>query len=349
MPTIHLLLVAAISALLVACDGANDPNTNAALAPVVKTLPIEPAGQAVARLSGTIEAERRNPLSFQIGGRVIGRHVNAGEHVKQGQLLFELDERDLTQAKRAADAQVAAATQALETANDELARAQRMFNSRYVSEQALDQAKLRVAEARTRTDAVIAAAQQAANALAYAKLTAPANGIVTETFAEIGQVVTPGQPVGDFALDGTREIEVYLPQGLQAPESATAEINDQLYRAIRREVSGAADRNSRTFRARYTLPASASALPIGTIGELLLTETAAQGLASVPLGAVDERGQGPQLWVIVDGKTKSVPIKVITLSDETAQIQTTLPIGTPVVAMGTHLLKPNMVVRVQPK
>lgn len=332
---------------LVACDGSQDTQATNSLPPVVKVLPIEPAQQAVSSFSGTIEAERQNPLSFQIGGRVVARLVSAGDRVKQGQLLFELDKRDLAQAKRAADAQVAAARQAVATAKDELARADRLFKSRYVSEQARDQAQLRLTEAETRVDATESTARQAANALEYTQLTAPADGIVTETFVEAGQVVMPGQRVGEFAYDGQREIEVYLPQGFEAPDSATVQIDGQTFEATRREVSGAADRSSRTFRARYALPDAAANLPIGAIAELSVSSKTQNQVVSVTLGALDERGKGPRVWIVENGKAEPVAVEVVSLSIETALIKTDLPVGTPVVAMGTHLLKPGMAVRVQ--
>lgn len=349
MSTKRILLATLLCAVLAGCDGTEPDNGKANQPPVVKLLPIEPAGPTATRLSGTIEAERRNPLSFQIGGRIVARYVDAGQHVTQGALLFELDERDLRQAKLAADAQVTAAKQALQTTEDELARIERLYKSRFVSEQARDQAKLRVAEAQTRAEAVIASAKQAANAEGYAQLRAPADGIVTEIFGEVGQVVTPGQAVGDFAFNGAREIEVYLPQGFKAPVKAVAQVNGQTFEATRQEVSGAADRTSRTFRARYGLPASANQLAIGTIAELSMSQNATDKLMSVPLGAIDERGQGPNVWIVKDGKVVAVPVTVVSLSSETAHIQTNLPVDTPVVAMGAHLLKPNMAVRVQPR
>jgi RND family efflux transporter MFP subunit len=314
---------------------------------MVKMMPIESAQTTTTRLSGSIEARRQNPLSFQISGRIQTRLVNAGDRVAAGQPLFILDSRDLEQAEVGARAQVQAANRALETANDELARANRLFKSNFVSQQALDQGALRVAEAQSRLDLANSNLTQASNALGYASLSAPADGIVTEVSAEVGQVVSPGQAVGQFAYQGQLEIEVFLPQGLMAPQTAVVAINDQQWPATLREVSGAADPRSRTFRARYTLPDNATEIAIGTIADLLLPSLAGANLARVPLGAIDERGEGPQVWLVVDGLTRNVPVTLLSMSRESAQIQTDLPIGTPVVATGTHLLEADMRVRVQ--
>jgi RND family efflux transporter MFP subunit len=337
-----------ISLALIGCDADIKNQPNESRAPVVKTLPIEAAQSRTSRLSGTVEAVQQSPLSFQVAGRISARMVNAGDTVRAQELLFELDKRDFEQAKRAADAEVIAASQALQTAQDELERAQRLYKSNFFSEQARDQAALKTIELQRRLDAATSAAEQAQNALTYTSLRAPAQGIVTEVMAEAGQVVSAGQPIGDFAYDGGREIEVYFPQNIAPPAQALAIIGDRTFTAQRAEVSGAAEKSSRTFRARYRLPESANQLAIGTIGELLLP-VAAQGLARVPLGAVDERGNGPRVWTVVDQKTEPIPIEVITITRDGALIKTQLPVGTPVVAIGTHLLEPNMVVRVQAK
>jgi hypothetical protein len=68
-------------------------------------------------------------------------------------------------------------------------------------------------------------------------------------------------------------------------------------------------------------------------------------LTTVPIGALDERGQGPQVWLIVEGKAKPLAVKLISLTAETAVIESTLPVGTKVIALGTHLLEPGMPVR----
>jgi hypothetical protein len=65
----------------------------------------------------------------------------------------------------------------------------------------------------------------------------------------------------------------------------------------------------------------------------------------VPLGALDERGQAPQIWLISDGTVKPLAVEVIDLGEEYAQIKADINVGTLIVALGTHLLTPGMAVR----
>jgi RND family efflux transporter MFP subunit len=268
-----------------------------------------------------------------------------------------LDTRDLEQAVNQAQAEVSAAQSALDTAQDELSRSMQLFRSSFISQQALDRVKHQVQETQTRLDAARARAQQSQHALSYAALKAPEAGIITETLAEAGQVVSAGQPVVQFAQQGPLEIEAFLPQGFAAPETGVVIQGEQRWQATRSEVSGAADPASRTVRARYSLMGDTTDLQLGSLAQLQLSANdTGLNLLEVPLGALDERGAGAQVWIVQDNQQSNQPgnqqvqpiaVRVMALSTETAQIQTDLSPGTPVVAMGTHLLQPGMQVRVE--
>jgi len=62
---------------------------------------------------------------------------------------------------------------------------------------------------------------------------------------------------------------------------------------------------------------------------------------------LDERGGGPRIWRVVDGKAAPTPVKLLSIDFETARIAADLPAGARVVAVGTHLLEPGMAVREQ--
>lgn len=342
-----LLPMGAVLALS-ACNEAPDSALDQTAPPIVKTIATEIAVDPQLVLSGTIQAARQNPLSFQVGGRIDSRAVQSGEQVTQGQILFTLDTRDLAQALTSANAQVNAAESALQTAQDKLRRSQQLSQSGYISQQALDRDVLEEKEAQTRFDAAQSRAQQARNAQAYATLTAPDDGIVTETLAESGQVVMPGQTVAQFAHAGPVDIEVFLPQGVIPPASGIVTSDTRSWQASLREVAGSADLASRTIRARYSLLGQDFDLPLGSIAQLTITTSpSGENVVRVPMGALDERGQGPQVWIVVKGRAQPVPVQVLSLSTERAQIQSSLEPGTPVIAMGTHLLQPGVEVRVQ--
>ena len=68
----------------------------------------------------------------------------------------------------------------------------------------------------------------------------------------------------------------------------------------------------------------------------------------VPVGAILERGQGALVWRLTDdGRVQPEPVVLLGLDGEAARIQTSLPPGTTVVALGVNRLQPGQAVRVR--
>jgi multidrug efflux pump subunit AcrA (membrane-fusion protein) len=100
-----------------------------------------------------------------------------------------------------------------------------------------------------------------------------------------------------------------------------------------RQLSDAADRRTRTFEARYVMQDPGASAPT-------LEGSSRTGLLSVPLGAVDDEGHGPGVWVI-DPKTSKVayqPVSVQSFGGESAEVSGALTPGETIVAAGGHYL-----------
>jgi len=334
--------------LLAACQRpADDPAVDHR--PIVQTAAVAAAGGNALGLSGTVRARVESPLAFQVGGRIVARRVDAGHAVAAGQVLFELDPVDLEQAVRAAEADAAAADSAWRTAQTDAARLRDLQTNAFVSKQALDRAELTQREARSRLDAATARLAQARNARSYAQLKSPAAGVLLEVSGQTGQVVAAGQPVAVLAQQGAREIEVQLPDGLPAPAQGEALLPGGARVALRlREAAPAVDPLGRTRRARYPAPGLPEAQPLGSVVSVRFAAPGSAGPAplwQVPVGALDERGQGPRVWRVREGRLEPVPVAVVSVDDRIATVSAPLQAGERVVALGTHLLRDGMTVR----
>lgn len=332
--------------------------------PWVLSVGVEPAPNSVWTLTGTVRARHEIPLSFRIGGEIQARLVDAGAQVAAGDVLFRLDPRDVTQQRLAADATVASARAEYENAERERERLGDLLTKRLASEQDHDRAVTAARAAEQRLLAAEASLEQARNAILYADLIAPATGVILDVEGQVGQVVAPSQTVARIAEDGPREIEVQVPESRRVglPTEATARLGSgpaggaasvpssapTSAQVTLREIAGSADPLSRTWRARYRLPELRSAPGLGTTVTLTF-ETAretSRPVARVPLGAILERGEGPLIWRIEEGRVEPEPVELIGIVGEQAEIRTDLAPGTPVVALGAHLLLPGQSVQV---
>ena len=332
--------------ILAACSKAPPPQVEKA-PPFVKTVAVLDGGRAELGLSGTVRARVESPLAFRVGGRIERRAVDAGEHVAAGQTLFELDTRDLDQGVRAAEADLAAADAALASAAAELGRARQLEQRNYTSAQALERFELVQREMKTRREAAAARLAQARNALAYARLQAPAEGVLIDVVGEPGQVVAAGQQVALLAQAGERELEVYFAAGMTPPPQGEALGADgTVLKLVLRETAGAVERQGRTLRTRYTVQGAHNELVLGSVLRArFLGRTAEKDEFAVPLAALNERGDGPRVWRVRDGAVEPVPVSVMYTDGELVHVRGALSEGDTVVALGTHLLTPGMKVR----
>jgi RND family efflux transporter MFP subunit len=331
--------------VLTACGESSieDPRT---LAPLVRVSEVQGSPEIARSFTGVVAARVQSDLGFRVSGKVLERLVDAGQTVKRGQPLMRLDPVDLgLQARAQQEAVTAARARAKQTADDE-ARYRNLVAAGAISASGYDQIKAAADTAKAQLSAAQAQADVATNASGYAVLLADADGVVMDTLAEPGQVVSPGQPVVRLARAGQREAVVQLPETLRPAPGATAQAT--LYGATSgaviarlRLLSDSADRVTRTFEARYVLEGSLANAPLGSTVTLRIAEVASQNrVLQVPIAALYDPGKGSGVWVI-DGEPAKVnwrPVQVVDLSDDTARVAGDLKIGERIVGLGAHLL-----------
>ncbi len=340
------LVLLCLIALLTACGErqAGDPND----APRwVRLAPVVAADAASAGLSGTVQARFETPLAFQVAGRIQERLVDAGVRVDAGQVLFRLDPRDLEQAVNVAQADLDAAQAELNSALAETRRNRDLLAREFISEQVFERVELAEIASRKRVEAASARLQQARNALDYAELQAPYSGVLSSVSGEPGQVLATGESVAMLASDDPTEIEVFLPEALGFPERGRIVSPALPSGELRlREVAGSADSVTRTWAARYQLAEPAADLRLGSVVRVALElPDNAENLLQMPVSAINERGSGPRVWRILDGRAQSVEVLLLDLDREHARIVAELEPGSEVIALGTHLLTEGMPVR----
>ena len=78
--------------------------------PLVKTKTISlRTGASEGNYPGAVKGRYETTMSFQVGGRILQRFVQAGDHVHAGDVLMTIDSRDVVQQAMQGEAQVAAA------------------------------------------------------------------------------------------------------------------------------------------------------------------------------------------------------------------------------------------------
>lgn len=349
--TLLLMLVTPVLLTLTLLTGCQDQASESSTADSprwVKTATLAASSAHTLSLTGVLRARYETPLAFRVSGQIATRHVDAGQRVRQGEVLFTLDPSDLEEALAAARAELAAAEAALDVAQADLSRDRQLLEKGYLSRQAFERAELGVRENRARREAASTRVAQARNALEHASLRADADGVLIDVSGEPGQVVGVGQAVARLAQEGPREVEVNFPARSRPPQTGELLAGEKRITLLRREVAGAADPASRTWRARYRLETPLEERSLGDVVQtrFTLADGAAQARFQVPVAALDERGEGPRLWRIVEGEARPLPVTLEEVGRDHAWVSGDgLEAGQAVISLGTHLLTDGMVVR----
>jgi RND family efflux transporter MFP subunit len=242
---------------------------------------------------GVVEAVKQATLAAQVAGRVVEARADAGDAVKQGQLLMRIDAREAAEGYAASQAQLINAK-----ANYE--RTKNLHAQKFISKAALDKAEADYKAAQAGAGAAGAAASHAA-------IVSPLTGFVAQRHTEAGEMAALGKPL----------ITVYDPKGLRVtssiPQYKLAEVRANLRAKIEFPESGkwvdaakvevfpAADPRTHTVTVRAHLPTSLPENQPGLIPGMFARAHFVTGSAKkllVPAAAVLRRGEVTAVYVI---------------------------------------------------
>lgn len=327
----------------------NDPRQQA---PIVRLATAERVTGSERAFTGITAARIQSNLGFRVPGKIIERLVDVGQQVKAGQPLMRIDDTDLRLALAARRNAVAAARAVqVQASADEKRYAALVKGGLATTPQRYEQAKATLDTAEAQLASTQAQADVAENEATYSTLVAGADGTVVAAIGEPGQVVAAGQTVVQLAHAGPREALVALPETIRPALGSEADASiygsERLHGKARlRQISNAADPQTRTYEARYVLDGDAASAPLGSTVTIKIADSERQSDVTVPIGAVLDDGTRTGVWIL-DRSSSTVrfaPIQIKRLGGDAAFV-TGIDLGQEVVALGAHLLKDGARVR----
>lgn len=337
-------------ALLLAACGNAEPEQPPPR-PVLVVQP-QPASEARESYPGEVHARYEPELAFRIGGKVSERLVEAGDRVRKDQPLARLDPQDVRLQLDGIRAQVAAAEANLRVAKAEHDRYKALLGRQLVSQSQYDTADNAYRSAAARLKQAQAEFDVASNQVDYAVLRATRDGVIARRSIEVGQVVAAGQTAFILAADGEREVAISLPEQALERYRVGQPVEVELWSQPGlqhpgriRELSPAADPNTRTYSARVAFAESEVPADLGQSALVTVRREAAVALA-VPLSAVSAEREQPFVWrVRSDSTLERVPVRTGPFGERQVPILEGLGADDWVVMAGVQLLSEGQPVR----
>jgi len=279
----------------------------------------------------------------KVSGYIQKLYVDWGTHVKQGQLLAVLEIPELQQQLLQDEASVRRADQEVSRAREEQARAESAYSVAHitytrladvqksrpelVAQQEIDVAQGKDLEASAGVSSskdALAAAEQALLAakaaldkdkalFAYARMTAPFEGVVTQIYAYTGALLPAGTSAtkGDSALCHLSQNNL-LRLVIPVPERAVPEISNgqtlevnvsALHKTFMGKISLFSDQidlTTRTMHTEVTVPNANYALVPGMYASVKIPLHTVTNVLTIPLQAVQSTGTGQGTVLLVN-------------------------------------------------
>src|SRR5499426_420061 len=301
---------------------------------------------------GVVRARYETDLGFRVAGKIVARTVNVGDRVRAGDVVARVDSEDFKLQVESARAELSAAMSSVaQTAADEL-RYRTLRERGYAAVADYDRKKTAKDEADGRLERAQRALDLARNQLTYSELKADADGVITATMAEPGQVVAIGQGVVRLAHRGEKEALVALPETwLGEARQSVASMKlwsdpKRRFTAQLRELSPQADAATRTYAARFSIADPDDVVALGMTAIVTLAHASEDDVAKLPLSAIINRGNGPSVYVVAtDGALSLQPVTLASFNEDTALVTGGVQDGDKVVTLGVQKLVAGQRVR----
>lgn len=213
---------------------------------------------------GRVEAVNQATVSAQTSGRIAELPFDVNDFVDAGDVVMRFTDMEQKAALDRAEAAFEEARARLAEAQQEFERFSQMIENNSISRSQFDQSRANRDAAQARLNSASSGVETAREQLEYTVVRAPYAGIVSKRHVELGELVSPGQPlISGLSLQQLR-VNVDVPQSMfhsvRTIGKAYAYIDGERIEAASMTFFPVADAAANTFRVRVNLPDGAATL-----------------------------------------------------------------------------------------
>lgn len=251
---------------------------------------------------GVIEAINQSTVSAQTSGRVTEINFDIDDIVPKGAVILRIRDTEQRSRSQQAQAGLSEAKARYKEAEAEYGRIKGIYEQRLIARSEMDRAEAAFNAAKARLEQAEARVSESQEQQGYTVIRAPYSGVVTKRFVQMGESVSPGQPLmTGMSLEQLRAT-VSVPQSfvkaMRAHGKATVELPDgERVTATSIRIFPYADENSHSVNVRVNLPDGDRGVYPGMFVKVGFVTGEDDGLL-VPASAVVHRSELTALYVV---------------------------------------------------
>jgi len=274
---------------------------------------VEPVNQAriASRLAATVE---KVP-------------VDEGSRVQAGDILIELDQKDLRAKLSSAGAALASARENLSYWQKEYDRDEDLFQEGASSEEARDRSKNSLAQARGRVESAQGQIAQIQASLAYTRITSPYAGVVSRRYVDPGDLATPGKPLLRVEDRSSLKLSFAVPQEdaplLKTDQPVIYDLKGKRSQARITDIFPSLEQG-KIMRVEADINKEDGML-VGSFIPVQVLVKEAQSAVVVPRSALAGPDGSQFIFLVEDGHLKRQPIKIGLQMEDTVEVTNIQP------------------------
>jgi len=318
-------------------------------------------------VTGRVGSEQEAYLSSKTGGRILKFHKDAGDVVREGEKIVEIDTSSLEIQKTQAENQVKIADNNLnqsqarfEDSKRNLERMRNLFKDGTISKRELEQFELEFQTIYQQLESAFAQLEVAKDSLRIIEVNiqdhgifAPFDGIVGVRRADIGEIVNPGQSI--ISLYNPQKLNAQVKvaekdvQSLKIGQRATIKLDIPTIEEFKgrvERISGAPDANTRLFDVYIEFEILSDKLMPGIFLQSKILIGDKKNIITLPGNALIKEGMKYFVFVIENNRAVKKQIKLGDRSEDKFEIISGLDFGMKVVTFGKENVKEGSLVKI---
>jgi len=292
-------------------------------------------------LPGIVEPWTKLALMSKIGGSIEEFFIQEGDHVKQGQLIARVENKDYRIALDSAKAAYALAKADYDR--------NKTLRKKGISTQAnLDEQRSKLSQSK-------AAVENAELALSRCRITAPISGIISQLNGEVGMVVNQmmPQPIAEIlqidrvkAVVAIPEADVSAVRQLKQVGVEIRSLDNARFQAQVHFLAPAPETLAHAYRLELALNNPEEKILPGMFLQANIVKQSKEDIVAVPLYTVISRNDEQFVYVVEDGIARKRPVETGFTEGWQILIRSGLHLGEKVIIQGHRTVEDGQKVRV---